>query len=61
MLFVYVVEVIQATSFIDWIGLSDNKIAKIILGATFDRKDIFAYTIGGVLILIFEKYYLRHE
>ncbi len=61
LLFAYVVEAIQATSFIDWIGLSDNKIAKIILGTTFDWKDLFAYTIGGVLILIFEKYYVRHE
>lgn len=58
-LFAYSVEVIQATSFIDWVGLSNNKIAKIILGTTFDWKDILAYTLGGVVILIFEKYYLR--
>jgi len=60
LLFAYLVEIIQATSFIDWIGLSDHKIAKIILGTTFDWKDILAYTIGGILILIFEKYYSRH-
>ncbi|GGG35190.1 hypothetical protein GCM10011344_39990 [Dokdonia pacifica] len=59
--FAYVVEAIQATSFIHWIGLSNNQIAKIILGTTFDWKDIVAYSIGGVLILIFEKYYVRHE
>lgn len=58
-LFAYSVEVIQATSFIDWVGFSNNKIAKIILGTTFDWKDILAYTLGGVVILIFEKYYLR--
>ncbi|WP_299767390.1 DUF2809 domain-containing protein [uncultured Dokdonia sp.] len=56
LLFAYSVEVIQATSFIDWVGLSNNKIAKIILGTTFDWKDILAYTLGGVVILIFEKY-----
>lgn len=61
LLFAYVVELLQATSFIDWIGLSNNQIAKIILGTTFDWKDLFAYTLGGVLILIFEKYYVRHE
>ena len=57
LLFAYLVEAIQATSFIDWIGLSDNKMAKIVLGSTFDWKDILACTLGAMLILIFEKYY----
>ena len=57
LLFAYLVEAIQATSFIDWVGLSDNKVAKIVLGSTFDWKDLLAYTVGAVLILIFEKYY----
>ncbi len=60
LLFAYAIEAIQATTFINWIGLSDHKIAKIILGSTFDWKDLFAYTLGALLILIFEKYYLRH-
>ncbi|WP_299679230.1 DUF2809 domain-containing protein [uncultured Dokdonia sp.] len=59
LLFAYVVEAIQATSFIDWIGLSNNKIAKIILGTTFDWKDILAYTLGGGVILIFENHYIK--
>lgn len=58
LLFAYIVEAIQATSFIDWIGLSDHKVAKIILGSTFDWKDILAYTLGALLILIFEKFTL---
>ncbi|WP_299212992.1 DUF2809 domain-containing protein [uncultured Dokdonia sp.] len=57
LLFAYLVEAIQATSFIVWIGLSENKVAKIILGSTFDWKDLLAYTLGALLILIFEKYY----
>lgn len=61
LLFAYSVEVIQATSFIDWVGLSNNKIAKIILGTTFDWKDILAYTLGGILILIFERYYIEND
>lgn len=61
LLFAYVVELIQATPFIDWIGLSDHKIAKIILGNTFDWKDLFAYTLGALLILIFEKYYIEND
>jgi hypothetical protein len=54
LLFAYIVEAIQATSFIDWVGLSDNKVAKIVLGSTFDWGDLLAYSIGAVLILIFE-------
>lgn len=61
LLFAYMVEILQATSFIDWVGLSDHKIAKIILGSTFDWKDLLAYTVGAVLILIFEKYYQRQS
>lgn len=61
LLFAYTVEVIQATPFIDWTGLSDHKIAKIILGNTFDWKDLFAYTLGALLILIFEKYYIEND
>ncbi|MFT5892679.1 MAG: putative membrane protein [Dokdonia sp.] len=57
LLFAYIVEAIQATSFIELVGLSENKIAKTILGSTFDWKDLLAYTLGAFLILIFEKYY----
>ena len=60
LLFSYIIEVLQSTSFIDWAGLSNNKVAKIILGSTFDWKDMLAYTVGALLILIFEKYYIRH-
>lgn len=55
LLFAYLVEALQATSFIDWAGLSDHKMAKIILGSTFDWKDVLAYTVGAVLILIFKR------
>ena len=59
LLFAYIVEAIQATSFIEWVGLSDNKIAKVILGSTFDWGDMLAYTIGAVLIFTFEKFNLK--
>ena len=61
LLFAYTVEVLQATSMIHWLGLENNRIAKIILGTTFDWKDLLAYTVGALLILIFEKYYLRSK
>lgn len=59
LLFAYIVEAIQATSFIDWIGFSDNKVAKIVLGSTFDWGDMLAYTIGALFIFIFEKFNLK--
>ena len=49
------IESLQATPFIDWIGLSSNTYARIILGSTFDWKDILAYIAGTLLIIIFDR------
>ncbi len=59
LLFAYIVEAIQATSFINWIGFSENKVAKIILGNSFDWSNMMAYTIGALLIFIFEKFNVK--
>ena len=36
---------------------SNHRILKIILGATFDVKDILCYIIGYFMIILFEKHY----
>lgn len=48
------IEALQATPFIDWVGLSHNKVARIILGSTFDGLDVLAYSVGALLIIIFD-------
>jgi len=36
------------------LGLSQNKLLRIILGATFDWKDILAYFLGAAIVLGWE-------
>lgn len=52
LVFSYLVEVLQYFNLIDIIGLGNNQIARIIIGATFDYRDLFAYTLG-ILIIYF--------
>jgi len=49
------IESLQATSFIEWIGLTSSTYARIVLGNTFDWKDILAYGVGSLLIVIFDR------
>ena len=51
LIFACVIEVLQAFHFVELLGLSNNHIASIVLGSTFDWKDILAYVIGFVICL----------
>lgn len=48
------VELLQYFDFVSLLGLSDNRFFSILLGRTFDLKDIVCYVIGGVLFLTAE-------
>lgn len=48
------VEVLQYFN-LSQIITANNKVIKILLGATFDIKDIICYVIGYIIILIIEK------
>nr|WKN38239.1 DUF2809 domain-containing protein [Tunicatimonas sp. TK19036] len=55
LLFSYAVEALQYVNFIGWIGLSDNQLAKTVLGYGFEWLDLLAYTCGIATILILER------
>lgn len=55
LLFSFLVEFLQLTSFLEFIGMQNNKLATIILGATFSIGDLIAYTLGIVTVLYVEK------
>ncbi len=48
-------EVLQSLNLVGKLGLSGNKVASVILGTTFDIKDIVCYFIGMVLLVIWEQ------
>ena len=52
--FATVVEIIQYLKILELIGLQNNKILSIILGSTFDIKDVLCYLIGGIILLVFD-------
>jgi len=55
LLFSFLVEALQAISFINYTGLADNKLARIILGTSFSWWDMLAYVGGFLFIIVIEK------
>ncbi len=53
--FAVLVEVLQYFDFVSLLGLADNRFFSILLGRTFDIKDIFCYIVGGLLFFAAEK------
>jgi len=52
--FSYAVETLQYCHIVDRIGLQDSKIAKVIIGTSFEWIDLAAYTIGIALVIYLE-------
>ncbi|NLK95567.1 MAG: DUF2809 domain-containing protein [Clostridiales bacterium] len=53
LLFAIVVEIIQGLNFIDKLSIN-NKIIRIILGSTFDIKDILCYVVGAIILCVYQ-------
>jgi hypothetical protein len=51
----YFLEFLQYCNFLKFFGLEKYKIIAIILGSSFDWRDIFAYTLGIFAVFIFDK------
>ena len=52
--FACTIEILQYFNFVHILGLQNNRILAIALGSTFDWMDIFAYTIGTMIVLWLE-------
>ena len=52
LVFAYLVEVGQYFALVARLGLADSEIARIVIGTSFDWKDILAYLIGFIVILL---------
>ncbi|EOR20475.1 hypothetical protein A500_16975 [Clostridium sartagoforme AAU1] len=58
-LFASFVEVMQYFKVIELLNLENNKVASIIMGTSFDIKDILCYFIGSMILIIYENISLR--
>ncbi|WP_442787849.1 DUF2809 domain-containing protein [Flavobacterium suncheonense] len=54
LLFACGVEVLQYFNFVTVLGLENHKVARIVLGSSFDWQDLLAYLGGFGLLLFFE-------
>ncbi|KAB1155248.1 DUF2809 domain-containing protein [Tenacibaculum aiptasiae] len=51
----YTIETLQYFNFVKLIGLSNSKIANIMIGNTFSISDLIAYTLGVITVYSIEK------
>ena len=54
LLFSYAIEVLQYFSIVDRLGLTNNKLARVVIGYGFEWLDLLAYTLGIVTVLFVE-------
>ncbi|GFD80354.1 hypothetical protein KUL118_32160 [Tenacibaculum sp. KUL118] len=59
LIFAYLVEFLQLTPLLEFLGLENNRLAVIVFGATFSIGDLVAYTLGIVTVLLLEKFLTR--
>ena len=59
LIFSYLIEFLQYCNIISRIGLQDSKIARTIMGTSFEWIDMIAYTCGIILVLYFENILLK--
>lgn len=55
LVFAYLVELLQYLNLLDYVNLRGNKIATIFLGGSFDWIDLINYTLGIIIVIIYEK------
>lgn len=55
LLFSYAIEILQYYQIVERLGLSDNKIAKTVIGYGFEWWDFLAYTLGILTVLMLER------
>lgn len=61
LLFSYTVEFLQYVNLVNHLGLSNFKLANIIIGNTFSIGDLIAYTMGIITVLILENRRYNYE
>lgn len=61
LLFSYVIESLQYFQLVKKLGLQHSKLARIVIGTSFEWIDIFAYTMGIAFIIFIESIRLNHK
>lgn len=54
-IFATFVEVIQFLNIVELMDLKNSKVLSVIIGSTFDMKDIICYFIGSIILMIWNR------
>ncbi len=55
LIFSFAIEFLQYLNFVNWLGLSHNRLANIVIGNSFSWIDMLCYVVGISVVLIIEK------
>lgn len=55
LLFSFTIEVLQYYNLVDLLGLGDSKLARVVLGTSFQWIDLVAYTLGIAVVISIER------
>lgn len=61
LLFSYCVETLQYFQLVNKLGLQHSKLARIVIGTSFEWIDIIAYTLGIAFIIFIESVWLKDK
>ncbi|WP_162128222.1 ribosomal maturation YjgA family protein [Flavobacterium phycosphaerae] len=61
LLFAFSIETLQYFNLVEKLGLEQNKIARIVIGSSFEWVDFIAYSLGILIILVVEKQLAKKE
>lgn len=53
-IFASLIEILQYFDIVTMLGLENNKLFRVLIGSTFDIKDILCYGVGCILIAVIE-------
>jgi hypothetical protein len=55
LLFSYALEALQHFNLVDRLGLGSFKLARVVLGSSFEWMDLLAYTLGIIVVIVVER------
>lgn len=55
LIFAYAVEILQCFKIVEKLGFQENRVANILIGTSFEWKDLLMYTLGIGLVLFVER------
>jgi len=53
LIFSFIIEILQAVHYVEWLGLQNSRLWSTVLGTSFSIYDLLAYFVGYLICLLF--------